>query len=422
MSTILLHGAGKEAAAAASHFVGQGLTPLLYVDGDGSIAGTKSVAYDEARRALPGAIYLRSPGVQPNNPLAAEAARTAKLATTPTGYWLVNHAPEGAITVTGTKGKSTTTALLSSVLQAAGLKSAVYGNIGSPPLTASPVTETHPMIEVSSYMMHDLPKTDHLHLVTSLFKEHTDWHGSEASYRAAKLRPFRHKQPARGVAPRSVIEEEQLPPSVIAADERVRDDGHSFVIEGVNIDPGPRSLGFHGGPLRAALRLSLAAAVDIVPVPVLKDAAEQAARAWRGLPSRQHILPTTDGRLWVDDALATIPEATITALDRFSHRAVCLILGGADRGQNFERLVKKLEARSQHRAFAFGPTSAKFQSPQIEHVLDFETAIKKSADTCPVDGVILFSPAAPSSAPFQTFQERSAVFAAFSRSVKNSLS
>ncbi|MEO1041995.1 MAG: Mur ligase family protein [Pseudomonadota bacterium] len=416
MTTILLHGAGKEAAAAAAHFAGQGITPLLYVDGKGDIIGTKSVTLEEALNALTGALYLRSPGVKPDNPLAAEAGQRAELATTPTGYWLQEHAPAGTITVTGTKGKSTTTALLTALLQAAGIESNAYGNIGSPPLNTTPVTESHPVVEVSSYMMHDLPETDHLHVVTSLFKEHTDWHGSEEAYRSAKLRPFRRDRPARGVAPRAVIEQEALPPSVFSAEDRVRDDGHGFLIGSTKIDTGSRTLGFHEGPLRAALRLSLAAASEIVSAQDLVDATRQTVSAWRGLPSRQYILPTSDDRVWVDDALATIPEATIAALDRFCDRSVRLIVGGADRGQDFRGLLEALEARNDHYAFAFGPISPKLQSLKVAHMTSFEAAIKEAAACCPADGVILFSPSAPSSAPFHNFEERSSLFASASRS------
>ncbi|MEM6748230.1 MAG: Mur ligase family protein [Pseudomonadota bacterium] len=409
MTPIILHGAGREAKAAAEHFTSRGQTPFLYDDGGGKIEGTKPLSFDEAKAALSGALYLRSPGVPPTNPLAAEAAKTAALATTPTGYWLKEYAPPGTITVTGTKGKSTTTALLTSLLLAAGIKSAAYGNIGSPPLSAEPVTETHPVVEVSSYMMHDLPDAEHLHLITSLFKEHTDWHGTEADYRASKLRPFRRDNPAQGIAPRAVIEDEALPRSVFAVEDCVGESGDSLLVGDITIDVGPRDRGFHTGPLRAALRLSLAAAASILPTADIKPAAETAIAAWRGLPSRQAIIPTTDGRLWVDDALATIPEATLAALDRFAERDVCLILGGADRGQDFSELLRCTKHRPSVELFAYGPVAESLG--QEAEILDtFEDAIEHAAAKCPDRGAIIFSPAAPSSPPFKDYKERSARF------------
>ncbi|MEO1659094.1 MAG: Mur ligase family protein [Pseudomonadota bacterium] len=416
MTPIILHGAGREAQAAAEHFIAQGQTPLLYDDGGGTVPGTTPVTLEEAKAALRGAIYLRSPGVPPTNPLVVEAARAAALATTPTGYWLKEYAPPGTITVTGTKGKSTTTALLTSLLKAAGIKSAAYGNIGSPPLSGEPVTETHPVIEVSSYMMHDLPEAEHLHLITSLYKEHADWHGTEADYRAAKLRPFRRKNPANGIAPRSVIDAEHLPPSVIAVEDIVHDQGVNLSASDLEIDVGPRDRGFHAGPLRAALRLSLAAAASIISPSNLKNAAETAATNWRGLPSRQAIIPTTDGKLWVDDTLATIPEATLAALGRFAERDVCVVLGGADRGQDYARLVSWIAEHPNVQAFGIGPAAIRLGEPPVVSCHSLDEAIDRAAKACPPRGVVLFSPAAPSSPPHKSYSERSAVFAAKARS------
>ncbi len=408
MTPVLLHGAGREARSAAGYFNTKGIEPLLYDDGGGAIEGTRSISLDEAKAAIEGALYLRSPGVPPTNALVALAAQKAALATTPTGYWLSNYAPEGTITVTGTKGKSTTTALLTQILCHAGLKSAAYGNIGSPLLGPEPVTETHPVVEISSYMMHDLPETHHLHLITSLFKEHTDWHGSEADYRAAKLRPFRQSKPAPGIAPRGVIDSEVLPPSVEAIEDLVQSGTKGLSIGGADIDIGPREQGFHQGPMRAALCLSLAAASKVAATADLKPAAEKTIQTWRGMPSRQEIIPTTDGRIWVDDALATIPEATLQALERFQDRDVRVILGGADRGQDLEHLFRAIGRKQTIKAFIFGPI-AQAAPDFVCHVDSMETAITEAAESCPQGGIILFSPSAPSSDPHTNYKERSAL-------------
>ena len=103
--------------------------------------------------------------------------------------WLAEHGSAGVIGVTGTKGKSTTAALAFHLARAAGRSTQLAGNIGVPALDlldAPPAEVT--ILELSSYQIADLDTGTEVALVTNLFREHTDWHGSEENYRAEKLR------------------------------------------------------------------------------------------------------------------------------------------------------------------------------------------------------------------------------------------
>src|SRR4029077_11820723 len=91
--------------------------------------------------------------------------------------------------VSGTKGKSTTAALIAHLARAARASVALAGNIGVPALDLldeEPARVT--VVELSSYQIADLQSGPEVALITNLFKEHTDWHGSEERYRAEKLR------------------------------------------------------------------------------------------------------------------------------------------------------------------------------------------------------------------------------------------
>ncbi len=109
--------------------------------------------------------------------------------TTPTSLWLAEHGSEGVIGVTGTKGKSTTAALTHHLALAAGRSASLAGNIGVPALD---LLDSEPaelvVLELSSYQIADLQRGPEVALYTNLYREHTDWHGSEAAYRADKLR------------------------------------------------------------------------------------------------------------------------------------------------------------------------------------------------------------------------------------------
>ncbi|NNU16245.1 UDP-N-acetylmuramoyl-L-alanine--D-glutamate ligase [Parvularcula sp. ZS-1/3] len=408
MTKVLLHGAGTEAQAAARYFARHTDDEVsCFDDRGGSIEGVPSVSHDEVLAILPGATYLRSPGVPPTNEIVAAATDSALRATTPTGLWLADLAPKGTVTITGTKGKSTTTALTTLLFKEAGLSAAGYGNIGEPPLSGDLPQEEHPILELSSYMMHDLPKAEHLHIITCLFEDHLTWHGSREAYHLAKLRPFLRERPAAGWAPQNVIDRYQLPSSVkplesVAAAEGV------LMLGGEPADLGDPALGFQSGPLRQALVAAIAAGTAFLSEDHLREAVEKTVHAFTGLPHRQEIVPTKDGRLWIDDTLATIPEATLAVLARFAGKPVALILGGADRGIDYAPLNKHLMAASQVTAIGYGEAAQRMTTSVTANSL--EDAIAKAEEACPEDGVILFSPAAPSEPPHADYKERSAIF------------
>ncbi len=134
-------------------------------------------------------IVVRSPGVSRYRPELVALSTAGIPVTTATSLWLAERGGGGVIGVTGTKGKSTTAALISHLAAAAGLRVGLAGNIGVPALDLL----DHPdcdlaVVELSSYQIADLATGPQVALVTNLFREHVDWHGSEQAYRADKLR------------------------------------------------------------------------------------------------------------------------------------------------------------------------------------------------------------------------------------------
>ena len=403
---VVLHGLGVEGRAACDALAGSG-ADLTIVD-----PGVPDTTPADIVRFAPDTLYLRSPGIPPTEPLHARALASGCTVTTPTGWWLATLAPPGTITVTGTKGKSTTTAMLSAILAAGGVSSAAYGNIGAPPLGPHLPREAAPVVELSSYMCQDLlPPSDGrrwFHLVTSLYKEHTDWHGGEAAYRAAKLRPFRFAPPCPGAAPRAVIASEGL--SVTNLEAALPLEGASLALAG-GIDLRALNDAFASPAATLALRAAAVAAAPLLGAG-LADAVRAAAARWRGLPSRQAQIPSTDGRVWIDDALATVPEATRAALVRFGDRPVRIVLGGKDRGQDYSELAAIIGSLPDAHAYGFGEVAAKLEKVGVAVFATIEDAVRAAARDCPVGGIVLFSPAAPSGPPHRDYKARAAIFAA----------
>src|SRR5690606_16457246 len=102
-------------------------------------------------------LVYRSPGVSPYRPAVAHVAERGVAVTTPTGLWASRRAGDDTIAVSGTKGKSTTAAMIAHLLRAAGRRVSLVGNIGRPALTVEeepPVDDV--VVELSSYQLADL--------------------------------------------------------------------------------------------------------------------------------------------------------------------------------------------------------------------------------------------------------------------------
>lgn len=431
MSGTVLLGFGVEGQAAARHFLAHGTGPVIAVD-QRARTGPPPPAFadqdrflwvDEEHANLEGADHvLRSPGIRPTHPLVKAALGAGKTVTTPTGYWLAHHAPPGTTTITGTKGKSSTVALLTALLGALGLKTQALGNIGAPPLDAKMPTASHPVAELSSYMMHDLPMGPYTHGVTSLYREHVTWHGTEAAYRAAKLRPFRQDPPARGLAPAALIAEERLPAAVRAFETQVPIADGRLMLGDAALDPVALHPRFAHGGERLALRAACAFALDHAAPDAIHQALCDLLPTTTGLPHRQETIPSTDGRQWVDDALATVPEATALSVDRWGTTPVTLLLGGVDRGQDFTGLAQHLARMAQITPIVFGPTgprtaAALHQAGVLFQQTDgFTDALALAPRITKKGGVILFSPAAASEPPHPDYKARAALFRAAAES------
>lgn len=426
MSRVLLIGLGVEGMAAARYFLAQGDEVIAADQRAASQPAPSEFAENpgfhwHSEEKASGLIatcdlVLRSPGVPPRQPLVTTALTQGRNVTTPTGYWLGTLSPEGTITVTGSKGKSTTVSLIVRMMTVMGLEAAPHGNIGLPPLDTPVAGATHPVLELSSYMLHDAPEGPYFHLVTNLFREHTPWHGSEEAYHAAKLRPFRFSAPRPGLAPRAVIETHGLGSHVRAFEDVVPLEEDTLHLPGGPVVPTNANDAFGPGPSLLALRAATAAVLEVTgTAPSLEDVLET-ARGYTGLPSRQEIVPSTDGRLWINDALATVPEATAHALYRHKGKDMTLLLGGADREQAFTRLAEGLTENAAIRVLIFGSVADRLADAltragaAFTRLDSYEAALKEAARVTPTGGVILFSPAAASDPAHGNYTVRADLF------------
>jgi UDP-N-acetylmuramoylalanine--D-glutamate ligase len=383
-------------------------------DGDGDAALVAALAGCE--------VVVRSPGVSIHRPELRAVRAHGTPVTTATALWLAERGGEGVIGVTGTKGKSTTAALARHLADAAGRTAHLAGNIGVPALDLldrEPADVT--VVELSSFHTADLEVGPEVALVTSLYREHTDWHGSERAYRADKLRLLGLPGVRVGVVNRR---DEQLRQALAGrADVEGAAETIGYGVPG-GWDVVPEGVAFAGElrarsaelPLRGehnALNLcgALTAleALGVAPPPL-----PAALEGFHALAHRLEPVAERDGVIWVDDSISTTPESTLAALASFPGHAIVLIGGGQDRGQDYTRLAGALAeiGASVIGVPSTGPRllaaarDAGVPPARAFEAADLREAVAHARLLAGGGAVVLLSPAAPSYDHYRDFEER----------------
>lgn len=351
-------------------------------------------------------VLIKSPGIKPSHPLLLAAASRRVRVTSATVLFLQRAREAGlaVIGVTGSKGKSTTATLIAKTLEAASIPAVLAGNIGRSALDLiEDVVSNRPVIvlELSSYQAHDLTLGPPVAVITRLFPEHLDWHGGVEPYYHAKLRVAATQReddvtiwnatdselakrvplgPARHVA------YGLGPPRFSAAGMKLR---------------GPHNL------MNAAAALAAAELYGARPSHL-----ESVLASFTGLPHRLEDLGIHGGVRWINDSIATAPEAAVAALDAFHGEVGTFIGGGADRGFDFAPLARALRSYAVRNVILLPPGGPAMRKHihEAHLVADLAEAVALAARITPAGSVALFSPASPSYGVFTNFEERGQVF------------
>jgi UDP-N-acetylmuramoyl-L-alanine---L-glutamate ligase len=347
-------------------------------------------------------VVVKSPGISLYDPLVLRARADGARFTSLLNLWFADAPMCRTICVTGTKGKSTTTALIAHILRGVGWNALAAGNIGVPITELSRDGLDAALIEVSSYQAADFDGQCDIAVLTSLHQEHLDWHGNVAAYRRDKLNLLRHARHAlierdAVAAVAEVFDLDRLDHATFAAcgDLRVR---NRYLAR-------PHNLSNLAGALAVARLLG----ID-------PHAALRAAEDFPPLPHRQQEIGEVDGVLYVDDSISTTPEAAIAALDVYRDRAVTVILGGHDRGVDYRALIERLRQEPRPGVVLIDASGRRIHGllgagPRVRLTESMNEAVAQAREMTPHGGVILLSPAAPSYGRYRSFIERGEDFA-----------
>lgn len=368
-------------------------------------------------------VVIKSPGISPYRAPADAALAQGACFTSGTALWFSEHLPGLKICVTGTKGKSTTTALIAHLLRSRGLSVGLVGNIGMPLLevVAPPLPPAVWAIELSSYQTRDALQPD-LALVLNIYPEHLDWHGNEARYVGDKLALITHASPRRVLLNWQDASLREVGETLMGTRWFGREDGWHlrgdsvYKADSCALKRMPTSLPGRHNALNLCAALAAIDAIDIDAWPL----AARAAR-YRSLPHRLQALGQRAGIHYIDDSIATTPHASIAALECLRGRRVAIIVGGFDRGLDWQVFAHYLRANPLEAVICTGQNGVRIHALLGASALPQETtlmqademgcAVDLARSTVGADGVVLLSPGAPSFPDYANYAERGRHFA-----------
>ena len=313
--------------------------------------------------------------------------------------------PHKVVGITGTNGKSTTTALVHHILQTAGVPSAMGGNIGLPILAQDPLPEGGVyVLELSSYQIDLTQSLDcDVAVLLNITPDHLDRYDSFEAYAASKARLFEMQTSGRV----AVIAEDDEPCEAIG--ERLGGEGFwlrntILCVAGSNIEDQSK-LPTLQGPHNAQ---NIACAVAVsrhlgVPYATIVGALE----TYPGLPHRMERIRERGGVIFVNDSKATNPTAAAPALAAFP--AIRWICGGRPKGDDLDECEPHFgHVRS---AYTIGEAAELFErllKPHmpVKNCRELEVAVKAAADDAQSGDTVLLSPACASFDQFKDFEER----------------
>jgi UDP-N-acetylmuramoylalanine--D-glutamate ligase len=372
-------------------------------------------------------LVVVNPAVLPTNPFLERAREygvplTSEMAL----FWQVH--PGRTLAVTGSNGKSTTTAMTHAILQAAGLPCRLGGNIGRSLLPDVDQIAAHEwaVLELSSFQLEDLdrlPASPNVAVVTNFSPNHLDWHGCLGAYRRAKQTILRWQTPDDAAVLNQDDADVREWPTFgrtlwFGSHDAGRDgvfesgDNHVLRLEG-RVEKFP--LGdWMPLPGRHNLQNAMAAACAAVAAGADLDAVRRGLESYRALPHRLECVGQIAGRTFYNDSLATTPESTMVALEAFSEPIV-LLVGGYDKQIDLAPLADAVGRRV--KAAALMGQTAEALGCLIETVPDsdrlamhecgtFEEAFHWAVDHSDPGDVVLLSPGCASYDWFHNYAER----------------
>ena len=362
--------------------------------------------YDDSVLAGVDVVYA-SPGVPWDSQLLNDARRLGIEVSSEIDLFL-SLCPGTVVGITGTNGKTTTTALTGTVLAAGDRPVLVGGNIGDTVLDRlDEVTSRHwVVLELSSFQLESVERPRfHVGVILNITPDHLDRHGTFKRYVDLKARAIEFA----GADDFAVLNGRDHAVRALASRTR----GHIVWFDEHRPVP-PMPL-----PGRHNLENALAAAAVGRIAGISDEAIEAAIRSFKGVEHRLELVGDWQGVRWYNDSKATNPDAGRVALSAFPDAPIVLIAGGYGSGFELEAWVadvlKHVEAVVLMGASADVLAKALAQHPKVVRAADLQQAVESAARLARPGGVVVLSPAYKSFDMFKDYEDRGRRFKALVR-------
>jgi len=351
-------------------------------------------------------IIIKSPGIPfkilPRNVLGRITSQTEIF---------FENCPGKIVGITGTKGKSTTSSLIYEILKACPERSRrahLIGNIEKPVLSylAKAKPDNVYVYELSSHQLYNLKKSPHIAVLLNIYQEHLDYYRNFKEYTNAKANITRYQTKNDYLIYNS-------------GDEIVREIARKSKTKKIPINGSYYSLD------RAAAK----AVGKIFKVP--SKIIDKTIKKFKYLPHRLELVGTFKGITFYNDALATIPEATIGALDTLGNRVETIMLGGYERNIDFKNLARRILKSKIKNVILFPTTGQRIwksirqaqgkknqrgvSSLRSFFVDNMPDAVKLAYQYTNREKICLLSTASPSFSIFRDYKEKGDLFKKYVR-------
>ncbi len=368
-------------------------------------------------------LILRTPGMKPYLP-PFEAARARGITVTSEMELFFDLCEAPIYAVTGSDGKTTTTTIVAGLLDAAGVKTFVGGNIGRAllPYVEEISADDAAVVELSSFQLTMMTQSPHVAVVTNVAPNHLDWHTDMQEYIDAKRNLVAHQRSDD----RAILNRDNAITDEFVRDtngdvwqfsrrERVNrgcwlDDERRIIVSDDNGDhivmhaddiriPGEHNVENYMAAIAAVW--GTAKAEDILGF----------ARSFGGVEHRSELVRELNGVRWYNDSIGSSPSRTIAGLNAFKQKVI-LIAGGYDKHIPYEPLGP-VAAEKVKAAILMGATADAIERAirahselPIHRVSNMEEAVA-TASSIATDGDIVFmSPASASFDMYKNFEVR----------------
>ncbi len=414
---VAIIGLGVEGRSAYRYFAAQGAEiTVFHKERPADLpADVKVVEEAHATELFGYDVVVRSPAVPPSS------IHTDGRVTTVTKEFFAVFDPTRIIGVTGSKGKGTMSALIAGMLEAAGKRVHLAGNIGVPTLDLLPDIRDgdYVVLEMSSFQLWDMETSPHIAVIGMITPDHLDVHKDFDEYISAKANIARYQKPEDIIIyhPTNVHSKwiaDQSPAatklrydtpeaahiehdSIVIAEQKI------CKVSDVQI-PGQHNLENICAALTAAWQVTQDA-----------EALGRAIREYKGLEHRIEFVRNVEGVDFYDDSFAASTSAAVVAAQAFAAPKV-MILGGYDRGIDLEPMVKELITTNIRKVLLIGQTAPRlaelFEAAGKRELTEqlgtsgMADIVKRAQEIAQKGDVVVLSPGSASFDMFKDYKDR----------------